>query len=153
MLRAGVLAFGLMTAGLVCLVFIEGLSAAALAFAVLYGWSNGVMTIVRGTVPAQLFGRRNYGTLLGRLALPAFFAKAIAPVGASTPARLRPVSHSITTPRRRPAILPAWARPAITVGLSAATVTVEVPSMAELPSMLALQPMPDPTRGSPRRAR
>jgi len=52
----------------------------AFAFAVLYGWSNGVMTIVRGTVPAALFGRRNYGALLGRLALPAFVAKAVAPV-------------------------------------------------------------------------
>jgi Na+-translocating ferredoxin:NAD+ oxidoreductase RnfD subunit len=38
------------------------------------------MTIVRGTVPAVLFGRRHYGALLGRLALPAFFAKAVAPV-------------------------------------------------------------------------
>jgi hypothetical protein len=27
-----------------------------------------------------LFGRRNYGALLGRLALPAFIAKAVAPV-------------------------------------------------------------------------
>jgi hypothetical protein len=52
----------------------------AFAFAVLYGWSNGVMTIVRGTVPVVLFGRRNYGALLGRLALPAFIAKAVAPV-------------------------------------------------------------------------
>ena len=77
---AGALAFGLMTAGFACLAFVDGLSAIAFAFAVLYGWSNGVMTIVRGTVPAALFGRRNYGALLGRLALPAFFAKAVAPV-------------------------------------------------------------------------
>jgi hypothetical protein len=79
-LAVGALAFGLMTAGLACLALIEGLSAMAFAFAVLYGWSNGVMTIVRGTVPAVLFGRRNYGALLGRLALPAFIAKAVAPV-------------------------------------------------------------------------
>jgi len=79
-ISTGVLAFGLMTAGLLCLVFVDGLSAMAFAFALLYGWSNGVMTIVRGTVPAALFGRRDYGALLGRLALPAFFAKAIAPV-------------------------------------------------------------------------
>jgi Na+-translocating ferredoxin:NAD+ oxidoreductase RnfD subunit len=46
----------------------------------LYGWSNGVMTIVRGTVPAALFGRAGYGALLGRLALPSFVAKAVAPV-------------------------------------------------------------------------
>ena len=79
-LSVGALAFGLMTAGLACLALIDGLSAMAFAFAVLYGWSNGVMTIVRGTVPAALFGRRNYGALLGRLALPAFVAKAVAPV-------------------------------------------------------------------------
>ena len=79
-LSVGALAFGLMTAGLACLALIDGPSAIAFAFAVLYGWSNGVMTIVRGTVPAVLFGRRNYGALLGRLALPAFVAKAVAPV-------------------------------------------------------------------------
>jgi MFS family permease len=79
-ISAGALAFGLMTAGLACLTFVDGLSTVAFAFAVLYGWSNGVMTIVRGTVPAVLFGRRNYGALLGRLALPAFVAKSIAPV-------------------------------------------------------------------------
>ena len=38
------------------------------------------MTIVRGTVPAELFGRIGYGALLGRLARPAFIAKALAPV-------------------------------------------------------------------------
>ena len=38
------------------------------------------MTIVRGTVPAELFGPHGYGGLLGRLARPAFFCKAIAPV-------------------------------------------------------------------------
>jgi MFS family permease len=76
----GALAFGLMIAGLLCLVAVDALPAAAILFAVLYGWSNGLMTIVRGTVPAVLFGRRNYGALLGRLALPAFFAKAVAPV-------------------------------------------------------------------------
>jgi hypothetical protein len=79
-LSVGALAFGLMTAGLACLALIDGLSAMALAFAVLYGWSNGVITIVRGTVPAVLFGQRGYGALLGRLALPAFVAKAVASV-------------------------------------------------------------------------
>jgi len=52
----------------------------ALAFALLYGWSNGVMTIVRGTVPGELFGHRRFGALLGRLAQPQFVARAIAPV-------------------------------------------------------------------------
>ena len=44
------------------------------------GVSNGVMTIVRGTVPAELFGRREFGTLLGRLARPQLIARAVAPV-------------------------------------------------------------------------
>ncbi len=52
----------------------------AVAFVIPYGWSNGVMTIVRGTVPAELFGHRDYGALLGRLAQPQFIAKAIAPL-------------------------------------------------------------------------
>jgi hypothetical protein len=38
------------------------------------------MTIVRGTVPAELFGREGYGAILGRLAQPVFFAKAVAPL-------------------------------------------------------------------------
>jgi len=38
-----------------------------------------VMTIVRGTVPAELFGHRDYGALLGRLAQPQFILKAVAP--------------------------------------------------------------------------
>jgi hypothetical protein len=38
------------------------------------------MTIVRGTVPAELFGQREYGALLGRLARPQFLAKAVAPM-------------------------------------------------------------------------
>ena len=90
-LTVGTLAFVLMALALASLTQVAGPSIAAFAFAALYGWSNGIMTIVRGTVPAELFGRRGYGTLLGRLARPAFMAKAIAPVaftlalGASVP--------------------------------------------------------------------
>jgi hypothetical protein len=39
-----------------------------------------VVTIVRGTVPAELFGRQGYGRILGNLAAPALFARAIAPL-------------------------------------------------------------------------
>jgi hypothetical protein len=76
----GTLAFVLMVAGMVCLMLVSQLAPVAVVFAVVYGWSNGVMTIVRGTVPAVLFGRRGYGALLGRLALPSFVAKAAAPL-------------------------------------------------------------------------
>jgi len=76
----GTLAFTLMALALVVLCLVRGVWIFALAFALLYGWSNGVMTIVRGTVPGELFGQRNYGALLGRLALPQFILKALAPV-------------------------------------------------------------------------
>jgi hypothetical protein len=76
----GYLAFGLMAAALILLPLVGPAWILAMAFALLYGWSNGVMTIVRGTVPADLFGARDYGALLGRLARPAFICKAIAPV-------------------------------------------------------------------------
>ncbi len=79
-LAVGTLAFALMAIALAIFAQVRGLWIVALAFAVVYGWSNGVMTIVRGTVPAELFGHRGYGALLGRLARPQFILKAIAPV-------------------------------------------------------------------------
>jgi MFS family permease len=48
-------------------------------FALCYGASNGILTIARGTVPAQLFGPQQQGALLGALARPSFVAKALAP--------------------------------------------------------------------------
>jgi MFS family permease len=79
-LTVGTLAFALLALALVLLTEVRGVWIAALAFAVVYGWSNGVMTIVRGTVPGELFGHRGFGALLGRLAQPQFIAKAIAPL-------------------------------------------------------------------------
>jgi MFS family permease len=79
-LAVGTLAFVLMAVALALFTQVHGVWIVALAFAIVYGWSNGVMTIVRGTVPAELFGHRGYGALLGRLAQPQFILKAIAPV-------------------------------------------------------------------------
>jgi len=79
-LTVGTLAFGLFALALLLLTQVHGIWIAALAFAALYGWSNGVMTIVRGTVPGELFGHRHFGALLGRLARPQFVMKAIAPL-------------------------------------------------------------------------
>jgi len=69
-LAVGTLAFALMVIALALFTQVHGVWIVALAFAIPYGWSNGVMTIVRGTVPAELFGQRDYGALLGRLARP-----------------------------------------------------------------------------------
>lgn len=79
-IRVGTLAFVFTLAGMLML-WAAGLSPwLAFGFAACYGAANGVMTIVRGTVPAELFGRAGYGDIMGRLARPAFIAKAAAPL-------------------------------------------------------------------------
>ena len=78
--RVGMIAFGLFAIAILVLAFAGQSFWWAVAFAILFGASNGIMTIVRGTAPAELFGQQRLGSLLGRLARPAFIAKAIAPV-------------------------------------------------------------------------
>jgi MFS family permease len=51
----------------------------ALAFTLLFGVSNGLVTIVRGAVPLALFGPQGYGTVLGILAAPYLVLAALAP--------------------------------------------------------------------------
>jgi predicted MFS family arabinose efflux permease len=53
---------------------------AAIAFVVLHGGGNGILTIARGTLPLALFGPAGYGGRLGWLAIPARFSAAAAPV-------------------------------------------------------------------------
>jgi MFS family permease len=53
------------------------------AFAVVYGSGNGVMTVVRGAVPAELFGRDAYGAINGAMAAPVTVAKAAGPLVAA----------------------------------------------------------------------
>jgi MFS family permease len=79
----GGVALAVMFVAMLCLWRVEAPSLLAFVFAVLYGCANGIVTIVRGTVPAELFGRDAYGALLGRLARPAFIAQALAPVAFS----------------------------------------------------------------------
>ena len=56
-----------------------GPALAACLFAVLYGMSNGIMTINRGTLPLAIFGPDGYAALLGWLAVPVLVAQAAAP--------------------------------------------------------------------------
>ena len=77
--RIGMVALWLLVGAVALLIALQGEVVLALAFAVVFGSSNGVVTIVRGTVPAELFGRAGYGGTLGSLAAPALFARAIAP--------------------------------------------------------------------------
>jgi hypothetical protein len=77
--RIGALALWLLVGALAILIAVRGEVALAVMFAIVFGCSNGVVTIVRGAVPAELFGRAGYGGILGNLAAPALFARAIAP--------------------------------------------------------------------------
>ena len=52
---------------------------AVAGFAVLYGMSNGIMTVNRGTLPLAMFGPAGYAQMLGWLAVPVLLAQATAP--------------------------------------------------------------------------
>ncbi|SBW09546.1 conserved membrane hypothetical protein [uncultured Alphaproteobacteria bacterium] len=52
---------------------------AAVVYCVLYGASNGLMSITRGTLPLVLFDPRTYGATVGRLLTPGFVLAAAAP--------------------------------------------------------------------------
>jgi MFS family permease len=49
-------------------------------FAIAYGISMGLSSIVRGTVPLKLFGPAGYGAMLGKLSAPGLIVKAAAPL-------------------------------------------------------------------------
>jgi len=51
----------------------------AVAFVLLYGAGNGLLTIARGTVPLTVFGPEGYGQRTGLLGAPARAAQAFAP--------------------------------------------------------------------------
>lgn len=76
----GKLTFATLPAALLALLLFGQNEAAAAGFCMLYGISNGILTIVRGTVPQALFGRENYGAISGALAGPSLLAKAAGPL-------------------------------------------------------------------------
>lgn len=51
----------------------------AVIFAVLFGASNGVMTIARGALPLATFGTHGYGRVVGRISRPGQILQASAP--------------------------------------------------------------------------
>jgi Major Facilitator Superfamily len=52
----------------------------AVAFVVMFGMSNGLITIARGAVPLALFGPAGYGHLMGRIGRASLLLQAIAPL-------------------------------------------------------------------------
>lgn len=76
----GKIAFAALPAALLALLFFGVHQSAVALFCVLYGVSNGVLTIVRGTIPQALFGARNYGAISGAMAGPSMLSKAAGPL-------------------------------------------------------------------------
>jgi predicted MFS family arabinose efflux permease len=54
---------------------------AAAGFAVLHGAGNGILTIMRGTLPLVIFGPAGYGARQGMIVAPSRFVAALAPAG------------------------------------------------------------------------
>lgn len=76
----GRLAVALLPAAFLALMLAGARLELAVAFTLLLGVSNGLVTIVKGAVPLALFGAHGYGTLLGLLATPQLLASALAPM-------------------------------------------------------------------------
>jgi len=79
----GKLTFAMLPAALLVLVLAGSQGWAVALFCVLYGLSNGILTIVRGTLPQALFGRENYGAISGAMAGPSLLSKAAGPLVAA----------------------------------------------------------------------
>lgn len=75
----GAVSFMLIAASIVLLVAASGSMALAIAFVVFYGCGNGIFTIVKGAAPAEMYGSRGLGELLGYLSRASLFARALAP--------------------------------------------------------------------------
>ena len=78
-ITVGRIAVGALPFSLILLLFANGNFAALLAFTLLMGASQGVITIVRGAVPLALFGPKEYGTVLGVIAAPVLIVNAVSP--------------------------------------------------------------------------
>lgn len=81
--KVGFIAMGLLPVSLALFLVADGTVAMLALFALLYGTGNGVMTIVRGTIPAELYGRMHYGAINGAMASPVLVSKALGPLAAS----------------------------------------------------------------------
>ena len=79
-LTVGRIAVGCLPLSFAALLFGQSGFGWALVFTILFGVSNGLLTIVRGAVPLVLFGPVGYGAVLGVLATPYLLMNATAPV-------------------------------------------------------------------------
>lgn len=70
-----------LAAGLAVLLLTTPSTLGAVAFAILFGLGSGLMSIVGGTLPLELFGRDGYGARVGWITAARQFSSAFAPFG------------------------------------------------------------------------
>ncbi len=73
------IAIAIVPAAVLLFLFARGELWLLIAFALLLGASQGVITIVRGAVPLALFGAKGYGEVLGLIATPILLVNALSP--------------------------------------------------------------------------
>jgi MFS family permease len=78
-ITVGRIAVGILPAALALLLVGTGSLPLVVAFTLLMGASQGVITIVRGAVPLALFGAKGYGAVLGLIATPVLVVNAASP--------------------------------------------------------------------------
>jgi MFS family permease len=78
-MTVGRIAVGILPPALVLLLTGTGSLPLVIAFTLLMGASQGVITIVRGAVPLALFGAKGYGAVLGLIAMPVLVVNAVSP--------------------------------------------------------------------------
>jgi MFS family permease len=78
-ITVGRIAVGVLPPSLLLLLVGTGSVPLVVAFTLLMGASQGVITIVRGAVPLALFGARGYGAVLGMIATPVLVVNAASP--------------------------------------------------------------------------
>jgi MFS family permease len=78
-ITVGRIAVGILPPSLLLLLTGTGSLPMVVAFTLLMGASQGVITIVRGAVPLALFGVKGYGAVLGAIATPVLVVNAASP--------------------------------------------------------------------------
>jgi MFS family permease len=78
-ITVGRIAVGVLPPSLLLLLAGTGSLPLIVAFTLLMGASQGVITIVRGAVPLALFGAKGYGAVLGAIATPVLVVNAASP--------------------------------------------------------------------------
>ncbi|MEH6435692.1 MFS transporter [Massilia sp. DD77] len=129
--------FSTLPAGLLALALVGTQAWGVVLFCMLYGMSNGVLTIIRGTLPRALFGARNYGAITGAMAVPSLLSKAVGPLAGAA------LLSGAAGPLMLPLVLTGCALASLLLYLSA----IRAPAAA----LDAARPASYPARTSPDR--